>query len=43
MLPVASLVRMSRVWWVGASWSDGVSIYFRKKNGRLRLNAVCTL
>ena len=43
IVPVASPVRMSRVWSVGTSWSDGVSTCFKKKNGRFRVNAVCTL
>ena len=43
MLPVASLVRMSRVSNVGTSWSDGASTCFKKKNGRFCVNAVCTL
>ncbi len=43
MLPVGSPVRMSRVRSVGTSWSDGASTCFKTKNGRFRVNAVCTL
>ena len=42
-VPVALLVRMSRVCSVGTRTSTGTSTCLVKKNGRLRANAVCTL
>ena len=43
MVPVALLVRMSRVWSVGILTSSGTSTCLVKKKGRFRANAVCTL
>ena len=43
MLPVGSEARMVRVSKLGTNWPAGTSTCFRKKNGRLRVNAVCTL
>ena len=42
-VPVAWLVRMSRVCSVGTRCVAGTSTCLVKKNGRLRANAVCTL